>query len=65
VTDWKARAEREAVAVLDGTRGGLLPQSRESLISMLALAWLQGASFGMHDAANTVNGTFEEMRAEL
>lgn len=65
MTDWKAHAEREAAAVLDSIAyPGAGYYSRDKMIGMLALAWLQGASYGMHDALNAVDGTFEEMRAE-
>ena len=66
MTDWAARAEREAAAVLDGPiASGWIPQTRESLISLLAVAWIQGVSLGMHDALNHVDETFEQVRAEL
>jgi hypothetical protein len=64
VTDWKARAEREAAAVLAECGGGA-PSTRDHLVAMLAAAWLQGCNFGMHDALAHVDATFEELRATL
>jgi hypothetical protein len=64
VTDWKARAEREAAALLDECGGGL-PADRDQLIAVLAAAWLQGCNYGMHDALAHVDATFEELRAAL
>jgi hypothetical protein len=64
--DWKARAEREAAAVLDGpVASGWIPQTRESLIGLLAVAWIQGVSLGMHEALGSVDRAFEATRAEL
>ena len=66
MTDWKARAEREASAIVDelGVPWGL-PLSREHVVSMLAIAWLQGTDFGTHSTLHEVAQAFEKARAEL
>jgi hypothetical protein len=61
-TDWRARAEREAAAVLDQSRLPLT--TRDRLIVLLAIAWIQGVEFGLHDALGDVDRTSEQMRAE-
>jgi hypothetical protein len=66
VTDWKARAEREAAALLTEVHvgfGGYL--SYQQVEAIAAAAWLQGCNFGMHDALAHVDATFEELRATL
>lgn len=66
MTDWQARAEREAAAIIDGCPRVLAPEGRRDLIvSLLAIAWLQGASVGLHETLAAVEVGFEQMRATL
>ena len=65
-TDWKARAEREATALLEGwyrdTGTGVL--SHSALVNLVAMAWLQGAIVATHaDLADFERG-FQKMREE-
>lgn len=65
--DWKARAEREAAAILDGfyrDHGGNI-LSHSQLVNLVAIAWLQGAIVATHaDLADFEQG-FDRMRAAL
>ena len=66
-TDWKARAEREAAALLEGwyrDTGAARPLSHAALVNLVAMAWLQGAIVATHaDLADFERG-FQKMRAE-
>jgi hypothetical protein len=66
VTDWKARAEREAAAIIaealpNTDLGNIYPM----LVSVAAIAWLQGADFGSHVTLGHLEDTFDELRAAL
>ena len=66
--DWKARAEREAAAILAETGYacyGFVPHRRDALISLLAAAWLQGVSLGCHETLAAAEMAFERVQAEL
>ena len=65
MTDWKARAEREAAAILDGMGVVLVPANRDSLVSLLAAAWLLGVNLGSHETLAEVEDGFERLRATL
>ena len=65
VTDWKARAEREAAALLEAASGGMIPSRRDTLVSLLAVAWLQGVSLGSHETLADAEQAFERLRAAL
>ena len=64
--DWKARAEREAAAILD-EQGVYVtaPASRNTLVSLLGIAWLQGMNYGSHAILTDAERAFERMRDDL
>lgn len=64
-TDWKARAEREAAAILAEYPFVTGMLSYDNLVSLLALAWMQGVNLGSHETLARVEEGFEEMRATL
>ncbi len=61
--DWKARAEREAAAILAET--GYYTFDRTNMISLLAIAWLQGANYSDHRTLSAIEDAFDELRASL
>jgi hypothetical protein len=65
--DWKARAEREAAAILANTGYvyGLTGATRDSLTALLACAWLQGFNLGSHETIAMAEDGFARLRAEL
>ena len=68
MTDWKARAEREAAALLDGYRVAPHergPLSRDAIVSLLAIAWLQGMNLGCHETLADAERAFERLKAAL
>ena len=65
MNDWKARAEREAAAVLDEAYAGALPLRREALIALMAMAWCQGAIFASHLDLSALEIGSDELRAAL
>ena len=67
MNDWKARAEREAAAVLDGTSGAeySAPHSRSDLIDLMAMAWLQGAIFATHLDLQALEMGADDLKAAL
>ena len=65
-TDWKARAEREAAAILAEIgydADDFVGYSR--LVSLLGIAWLQGTNYGTHETLADVERGFERMRESL
>ena len=65
MNDWKARAEREAAAILDGALGSHLPLSRDTLLAVMALAWLQGNIAGSHETLAQSEVAFARLREDL
>lgn len=64
--DWTRRAEREAAAILHGIGGrGIAIPRWDELVSLLAVAWLQGVNVGSHETLAAVEVCFEEMKARL
>jgi hypothetical protein len=48
--DWNARARREAAAILDECGADYVQAfNRETLLGLLAIAWLQGVNLGSHE----------------
>ena len=66
-TDWKARAEREAAAIVDEILTPYTSADRQwkLLVSAVAIGWLQGVDFGTHSTLADVAQAFEKARAEL
>ena len=66
MSDWGARAEREAAALL--TETGYTAGDRAAyseLVHLLAAAWLQGVNLGSHETLAAVEMAFERVQAEL
>jgi hypothetical protein len=63
--DWKARAEREAAALLDEMDIDQAAVTRDMLVALLAIAWVQGVNLGSHETLALVETSFDRMRAEL
>ena len=64
-TDWKARAEREAAAILDGSSAWHMGVTRDTMISLLALAWVDGRISGLHAALYGSEEAADALKAEL
>lgn len=67
-TDWQGRARREAAAILD--ESGVVWQgvgitSRDELLGMLAIAWLQGTIYGSHRTLSSAERAFDRLRDAL
>jgi len=66
--DWQARAVREAAAILDALGADVAyvaAYRRDTLIKVLAIAWLQGATLGLHETLAAAEVAFENARAAL
>ena len=63
--DWTRRAEREAAALLDAASGGMIPSRRDTLVSLLAVAWLQGVNLGCHETLAEAEQAFDRLKATL
>jgi hypothetical protein len=63
-TDWKARAEREAAAIL-AENVSPIPYSYSEVIALVAIGWLQGVNYGEHETLSHVEDAFDELRAAL
>jgi hypothetical protein len=65
--DWEARARREAAAiladVLQVTANGTA--AYPALVSLLAVAWLQGVNLGSHETLAGAEAAFENVREAL
>jgi hypothetical protein len=64
---WKARAEREAAAILAQADFG--PGSGAStyptLVALVAIGWLQGANYGTHETLAHAEAAFDRLRESL
>ena len=70
MNDWKARAEREAAAILGG-RGIVSPsdylyeQQYPRLVELVAMGWLQGAIFATHLDLQALEMGADDLKAAL
>ena len=63
---WQARAHREAAAILDELGASYLQAfNRDTLIGLLAIAWLQGVNLGSHETLAMAEGAFDRLRESL
>lgn len=69
--DWQARANREAAAILAetgftfGTERPVCIVNRDELLSLLAIAWMQGTILGSHETLGHAERAFDRMRDAL
>jgi hypothetical protein len=61
--DWQGRARREVVAILEGATVHR-SVSWDDLVSLMAVAWLQGVSLGSHETLNAAEQAFTRFREE-
>lgn len=63
---WSSRARREAAAILDELGASyVLAFNRDTLIGVLAVAWLQGVNYGSHDTLAHAEAAFDRLRESL
>ena len=62
-TDWKARAEREAAAIL--AESGTFGDDYERVLKLVALAWVHGRITGIHAALYGSETAAERLREAL
>jgi len=63
---WTGRARREAAAVLTEAqcvRNGYY--SYDDLVSLCAIAWLQGVNLGTHETLRMAEDAFDALKASL
>ena len=65
MNDWKARAEREAAALLDAMGYTTYDFSYESIVGVAAMAWLQGAIFATHLDLQALEMGADDLKAAL
>lgn len=63
--DWNARARREVVAILAEIDAVGPNVSYDYLVSLMAIAWLQGVNLGSHETLGMVETSFGRLAAEL
>ena len=63
--DWKARAEREAAAILDGVGYGMPPLDYDQMVAVVAVAFLQGVNLGAHETLAEAEQAFDRLKATL
>lgn len=72
-TDWRARARREAAAILEEVTltvprtdvSHAMTCDRDTLLGLLAIAWLQGVNLGSHETLHMAEQAFDRLRDEL
>ena len=62
--EWRHRAHVEAQAILAST-GITRSVSFDDLVTMMAVAWLQGVDLGSHETLAEVERAFSNMREAL
>ena len=65
MNDWKARAEREAAAIVDALPFNPSAVSYAALVDVAALAWLQGAIFASHLDLQALEMGADDLKAAL
>ena len=65
MNDWKARAEREAAALLAAMDVPTASIAYESFVNLAAMAWLQGAIFATHLDLQALEMGADDLKAAL
>ena len=66
MNDWKARAEREAAAILSQIPAlATMNPTYEQTVALVAIGWMQGVNFGSHYTLEKAEEAFERMQAAL
>lgn len=65
MNDWKARAEREAAALLAAMHFVPTDFSYDRLVDVAAMAWLQGAIFATHLDLQALEMGADDLKAAL
>lgn len=63
--DWKARAEREAAAIIAQAYPNTSLPGYDWTVALVAIGWLQGYDYGAHETLRATEEAFEELRAAL
>ena len=63
--DWKARAEREATAIIAEALPNETRENYAEMVTLVAIGWLQGANYADHETLASMDAAFEEMRSAL
>jgi hypothetical protein len=66
--DWQGRATRESAAILTEvgvTGAGAVSVGYDVLVSLMAIAWLQGVSLGTHETMHEAEGAFQRLRVAV
>ena len=63
-TDWQGRARRESVAILSEVNVNR-SVAYDDLVSLMAIAWLQGVSLGTHETLNEAEIAFAKLAAAV
>jgi hypothetical protein len=65
-TDWEARANREAAAIIMGSQANALSSGDFSLLRQyVAVGWLQGYNLGAHDALHKTEAAFTRLQEDM
>jgi hypothetical protein len=64
-TDWEARANREAAAIIMGANRGTGGANFEVLREFVALGWLQGAIYATHLDLSSIERGTERLKEDL
>lgn len=65
MNDWKARAEREAAAIVYGIGFNSVHSSYESIVRACAIAWIQGMIYQQHGDLSGLETALDELRAAV
>ena len=64
-TEWQARAEREAAAIVNAPGVNAIGASYDHLIRFVAVGWLQGYNVGAHEVLSHNEAAFARLQEEL
>ena len=64
-TEWKARAEREAAAIITEAMPNASIQEYAITVSLVAIGWIQGYSLGAHETLAQTERAFTRLQADL
>lgn len=65
MSDWQARAEREAAAIIARAVPNSSLENYQTLLSLVAIGWLQGVNVGTHETLHDAEDAFDALRAAL
>jgi hypothetical protein len=63
--DWQGHATREAAAIVAEAIPNTSLEGYSTIVTLVAIGWLQGVNYGAHTTLNSAELAFERLKADV